>query len=279
MLHAALLAHDDRQIGDQPGRVHRAVRRNRAVERAIGIPVGNAVSESPVHALPLGESDRVLVDGVQHLFIVGEQVILAKEEIAVAPLPRHHPVSQLQLQRLGGDLPGELANSGQVFGIAGRHQGQPIHRSPQVLVQWFLFQYFAGIGEDPLGFGAIVGRGVAVGPQDSQLELHFFGLAGPPAGQLQDASTGFRLGFLNRHRNALAGVVGEEFAAGAENYVVDFHHAIRRRPLPDMRDQNLPTGRRGPPLAALEEIGGLGVNPPAKPRGAEIVGDRPCCAE
>ena len=48
-----------------------------------------------------------------------------------------------------------------------------------------------------------------------------------------------------------------ELAAGAEDDVVHLHHAIRRRVGPDMGDQDLPAGRRGPPLHAIEEVAGF----------------------
>ena len=194
------------RLRDQSRRVHRAVGRDRAVELAIGGRRRDAMPERAVHALPLGERDRVLVDGVQHLLVAGEQVILAEEEVPVSPLPGHHPVSQLQLQRRCGAI--FRANSR----TRGRYSGLPVAISARPLTAPQRFSSSGSFSSTlqasskiALGLGAIVGRGVAVGPHDPQLELHLLGLARPPAGQLQDAAVGFLLGFLNRHARCSCG--------------------------------------------------------------------------
>ena len=85
-----------------------------------------------------------------------------------------------------------------------------------------------------------------------------------PTGQLQDALVGFLLSFLDRHGDALARVVGEPLVAGPENHVVHLYHAVGRRLGPDMSDQYLPAGSRGPPLQAIEVGRRFQVNPAAQ---------------
>ena len=82
----------------------------------------------------------------------------------------------------------------------------------------------------------------------------------------------FLFGFLNRNGDALSSIIGEGLPANTQDHVIDLQHAIRRRLRSDMRDQNLPTGRRGPALKSVEVSRGPRMNPSAQAGGTKVVG-------
>ena len=106
------------------------------------------MSERAVHALPFGERDCVFVDGVQHLIVAREKIILAEKKISVAPIPDHHSILQFKLQILRSQFPCKLTHAGKVFGIAGRHQRERIYRASPIGLQRFLLQNLARVVEN-----------------------------------------------------------------------------------------------------------------------------------
>ena len=184
---AALFPHDDRQVADQPRGIHRAVRRDRAVQFPLGRQFGDAVSERAVQALPFGQVDCVFVDRVQHGLVAGEEIVFTEEQIDVTPMPDDHAAFQFQLQRRRCELARELLYARQVFRFSRRHQRKAVDRAPQVRFQRLALQRLAGLGKDQLRFLAVIGRGRAVAAHDAQLELDLFRFPLAPARELQHA--------------------------------------------------------------------------------------------
>ena len=105
----------------------------------------------------------------------------------------------------------------------------------------------------------------------NSFRLDLFGFARPPARQLEDAAIFGFLRILNGLGDLLPSIEDEWPATRAEDHVVHLHQAARRRFLRAMGHQNLPAVGGGPAELAVVVAVRPGVDPPAKPGGAEIV--------
>ena len=121
--HQCLLAHDDGDVGGQPGLVDRAVGLDGAVQAAVGFQERTAVAVGAVAALDLGEGDGVVVDAGEHAGVARAQGILAEKNADVTPIPDVEARGDRSRgrQRAGKRLQTRLHRG--VIGIGWRHPG------------------------------------------------------------------------------------------------------------------------------------------------------------
>ena len=282
IFHACLFAQHDRELGGQPGLIHRPVPTDGSMGAARLPATGRCDRRETVagraeHARVFGSVNHILAESVKHLGVVGQHGILGQKDAVIA-IPRVNPFA-LKVKVLGRKGPGIRLQHRQILGVAGCQQGQradgPRSSVPApAVLQNLLLETLGGVGHDLRGLGTIEGCRGGICAHDRQGDGHFGGGTRAPALEFQNAVA--CLGGADRPAQALAGIAGEQWhAAGArtrtENEVVGGHDSGGRGLVGHGGYQNLIGRKRR--VAILR--GGLGptvVNPTPHPSRTQVVG-------
>ena len=97
MIDAAIFRQHDGEIGREPGHIHGAIGRHRAVEFSVLGECGKAVAKGAIHTLTAGQRESDIIDGRQHLLVARDQEILAEKNISIRQLPCVAPDRSIRL--------------------------------------------------------------------------------------------------------------------------------------------------------------------------------------
>ena len=255
---------DQRSLADQPGLVKGAVASERSVfTTSIGLGPGHTVSPGADTALAPGHLYAQLPDRRQDEFVASGQVVLSKEQIGVAPSPGNHALAavKFKLHVLRAALPRELADHRQILALAGGQQSQCVDLGRNAAAESGSCDAFAAGVEYSRGLGAVVGRRVAVGAHDRQLDRHALLHAFSPDDHLKQAASLLGFGLADGPAEAFASVVGKQSAASAEDHVAYRDRTVGRRTFVDFRHQD---------LSAADGLESIGPDPASHACGAKV---------
>ncbi len=257
VLHARGARHHQRGGERHAWRVHHAVADEASVRP------GELVPPRADNALAIRGFQRKPAQARHHRFVTGGQFVFGQQHDDIAVIPSGHRF--VGIPRCPLRFP---FHQREIGGIAAGEQCQRVERTgdrtlpPRVAgLLHPLGKRLAAVPQDARGLGALEWRGGAVGSEHRQLDRNFFRFPCAPSGERQPAAAG--IGFRRRQRQAEFGarVISKRLASDAKDHVARGEHAVGRRSLVHLRDENL-AGVGGDQLVA--------VDPTARAGGAEV---------